>query len=521
MRFTLREAGGGGLRLLLLAVLCGLSACTAYTDRIAPFRKAWHAGDIQAADRQIDVLIAGETDVGVEALAEDPSLATRLDCESGNTVLYALEKAATSLALTRYEVARTLLQNARSYYDQNLEHSIGDAFASLGDDESRSYVGNDYEHLLLRVYAGLTEMMEGGEDAIAHMMSMDEVQERILSSDYGEAEEGGYKPRERYRRLMIGSYFAGVLFEGEAQGEMAYQRFKRAEQNQRVPTQLLQDAIARTEKGEFAPFGSGALHVVYFGGRGPYYVEGSDQATDLAVALAGIGVAIAGRSASAFIQASVPVPVAVVEDPEVPPLTVRVPGQDPVDTELICELNEVVTSQLDANMPWIMARAIARRAIKAAAAAATEQAVSSGANDALVGFFAGLVANVALTAGERAETRSWTSVPAQVQAARIVLPEGVHRVELSDGNWANVRIARGRNSFLLVFRPNLLRPGFFVVDKYSVVEEPEPEPGAGLDTQENPLGEKNPLGGDAPDAQENPLGAGEPEQAENPLGGKK
>ncbi len=455
-----------------------LGACTAHSDRIAAFRQAWHRGELQGAQHEIDRLISDELGLEPEQLDQSPALATGLDLDEGNNVLYALEKATLCLAEGQFDVSRTLLRKSRGYYDEHLESSIGDMFASLADDETRSYVGNDYEHLLLRVYAGLCEMMEGGEEATSHMLSVDEVQERILNSDLGQAEGGGYKPRARYKRLMIGSYLAGVLLEGEAEGEQAYARFRIAEQNQLVQTRLLQEALQRTKKGEFAPYGFGALHVFYFGGRGPYYVEGRDEASDLAVSLAKIGIAVAGKSASALIQAEVPVPKVVVSDLAVPPLSIQAGDCDPVETELICELNSVAISQLEANMPWIMARQLARRSLKAGIAAATERAVAKNSNDSIAGFLAGLAVNLALTAGERAETRCWTSLPAQVQAARVVLAKGVHRVELSDGNYCNVRIEQGRNSYLLVFRPNLQQPGFFVVDKYSMVEEPLAEPDA-------------------------------------------
>jgi hypothetical protein len=40
---------------------------------------------------------------------------------------------------------------------------------------------------------------------------------------------------------------------------------------------------------------------------------------------------------------------------------------------------------------------------------------------------------------------------------------------------ASVRVAKGRDSYVLVLRPNLLLPGVVIVDKFSRVE-PKPAP---------------------------------------------
>ncbi len=457
-------------RLLAVLLLLGAASCTAHVDRMRAFRDAWHAGDAEKADREIDRLIAPSLGKTVDELQKQPKLSEKLDASGGNRMLFALEKAMTSLALGRFEISRKLLAAARAYYDEHIEHTIADSFASLGDDESRSYVGNDYEHLMIRVMAGIVEMMEGGEEAVAHMLSMDEVQERIISSDYGSADGKGYRPRKSYKRLEIGSYFAGILYEGEGQGEEAERRFRRALELSDGKPPILRNAVMRAKKGQFAPFGSGALHVIYLAGQGPYYVEGTSAPTEQATQLATIGIAIAGKSASALIQAPVPVPYVAVSDAEIPPLSVWADDGSETQTELLLDTNRVVASQLEANMPWILARAVARRAVKAAIAATTERSVRKN-SDGLAGFLAGLAVNLALTSGERAETRCWMSLPAEIQVARVVLKEGTHRVGLSDGTKVRVRITKGRNSFLLLQRPQIGEPGYYVVDRHSRVAE--------------------------------------------------
>jgi hypothetical protein len=137
-------------------------------------------------------------------------------------------------------------------------------------------------------------------------------------------------------------------------------------------------------------------------------------------------------------------------------------------------VNRVAAQQLEANMPGVIGRALVRRVIKGAVGSAIE---GEGRDDrALLGVLFTAVA----TGVERAETRCWSSLPAQFQVARLVLPEGDHVLDLGPGMEAAVRVARGRGSFLLVLRPNPAAPGAVLVDARSRVE-PRREPAPSKD----------------------------------------
>jgi len=233
------------------------------------------------------------------------------------------------------------------------------------------------------------------------------------------------------------------------------------------------------------------LHVFYLGGRGPHLETDHRSPEGNAIQIAAIGAAIIGNSTAALGQAAVPVPKVMVTDPAVPPLAVRVEGQAAAaSTYPILDVNQVACQQLEANMPGIVARAVVRRAIKGGIGAAIE---SEGSNEAqLLGFLFTLFS----TGVERAETRNWTTLPAQLQVARLPVPEGEHRVLLGERLEARVKIARGRDTYALVLRPNLGLPGVVVVDVHSRVAAKAPEaaapPPMSPDLPEIPVPEKAP-----------------------------
>jgi hypothetical protein len=189
------------------------------------------------------------------------------------------------------------------------------------------------------------------------------------------------------------------------------------------------------------------------------------------VAIASIGHTFASGTTAQLGQMPVKVPSVVAPDWFVPPLPVSLDGGAPAtQTATLLDVNVVAKQQLAANMPGITARALIRRVAKGVAGAAIE---SQGSNEAkLLGFFVTLFA----TGTERAETRNWVSLPAQFQVARVPAQEGERRISFGPGMEATVKVARGRDSYVVVLRPNIAAPGVVLVDRDSRVSPKTPSP---------------------------------------------
>jgi hypothetical protein len=291
---------------------------------------------------------------------------------------------------------------------------------TLSDDTARDYAGADYEHVLVRAMLAIADLLSGGQDAFAYAVQIGTKQEEILGSDFGE--EQGYKPREKYRRIAIGAYLEGVIQEAEHQPGEAARAYQRAKQYG-GDSPLLDAAIQRTVFGRFAREGCGVVHVFYLGGRGPHLIEGVDVATDQASKLAGIVIALLRDRGSAFLQAPIKVPVVAVTDRTLAPLAI---GGDAIGNEFttpLVDVNDVAIEQLDANLPWIQARALVRRGLKSFASAIAEMKFDERQSNGLA-FLTAAMLNYIATATENADTRNWTSLPASFQAARLELPAG-------------------------------------------------------------------------------------------------
>jgi hypothetical protein len=465
----------------MLPLVLVLGGCVSHVDRMKEFRQAYSIGDVSAAEAALDAIIADEAGVDPLLVSQSAGLSEEIDPLEGETHLLLLEKAMTRLASGDVDSSSRLLDRARSAFDAYYRTDFSDfweeAEATFVDDAAITYSGADYEHIVLRTMQALIEFVRGGPDLFPYTLQIEEKQREILEStaEIGTSEEGeGYNPRSQYQRVPIGLYLMGVLAEEDLKAERANEHFREALAFT-GGSRLLDEAVARSAEGVYSPPGHGAVHVLYLAGRGPTLIESTDVATELAKSIASVGVAIISESPSALVQAPVPVPAVQVNDPAPVPLAVTADDGTATSTEPLLDLNVVAQQQLDANMPIILARAVVRRTVKAAAAAVVEEQM--GGNDDIFGILSGMAANMAMTAGERADTRLWMSLPAQIQAARLTVPAGRHELTFGDGTRLPVQVSAGHSTVVLAIRPALDRPARCVVDEGSRIELPaEPVP---------------------------------------------
>jgi hypothetical protein len=460
---------------LLLLALLAVAGCRSYSDKLSEFRGRYVQGDFFGADEAVDRLIAKESGAKVEQVATSGGLDVKAG--KGDTYLLLLDKAMTQLALGRPEVAVELMRKARDQLDAHESKSVAQYFgAALTDDTALDYAGADYELILVRVMLCLADLLvhssQTGGDAYAYALQVGEKQEQIVGSPLGE--DVGYKPRQEYRRVGIGAYLQGVILEATGARDGAAKAYRRCV-GYEPGFRLGEEGVTRTTEGYYAAPGEGVLHVFYLGGPGPFYATGTSPATDFALRLAELAAAIIGDTYVPLMQTEVPVPVLAVHAAGVAPLEVSAYDRA-VASEPLLDVNMVAGQQLEKMMPLIIARAVVRRAIKTAVTTGGSKAVghSNKKNaDAIELGFA--IANLLWTAAERADTRSWSSLPAQIHVARLPLPAGVHAVRLGHGMEAEVRIAPGRDAYAVVVQPDAGRAGAVLVDRLSRPEGSGPE----------------------------------------------
>jgi hypothetical protein len=118
-----------------------------------------------------------------------------------------------------------------------------------------------------------------------------------------------------------------------------------------------------------------------------------------------------------------------------------------IDLETVENIDGLARHALDQQMPLIMTRAIARAVVK------YQSQKSANEQHALAGF----LLTVTNLATERADTRSWTTLPKEIQMTRVILPAGEQDVSIEilnaagrpiDVIKASVEIQPRRRTFL-------------------------------------------------------------------------
>jgi hypothetical protein len=363
-------------------------------------------------------------------------------------VLYFLNKGMVLRMKGEYAESNTAFEAAKAEMDRLYAASVSEHTLSfLVNDATVSYGGEDYEQVLVHLYMALNYLQLGQpDDARVEALQVDEKLREIEQQVSG----------SKYTEDAFSRYLAGMIYEddGEWSDAMisyrdAYQAYKkyRTDFGLPVPDTLKHDLLrlARREglKNEAAQYRKefgivpspaannsdsakqGELVFILNNGLAPVKRERSFTTIDPAT-----GILV--RIATPYYETR---PNNVVD------ARVSVAGKT-ATTELVENIDAIARQSLESHMPAIIARSIAR----AVAKTALVRAASGGSNNnnqnaaRLLDEFA---MQVTALATERADTRSWLTLPANIQMARLPLPAGSYtiKVELlgADGQLVSTR----------------------------------------------------------------------------------
>jgi len=418
----------------LAAALAATAGCAAHVVRLQPVRAAFHRGDVAEAERL---------------------LAADLDRHPDDADVLLLDRAVAALAAGRPADAERMLRQVRDHFDAVEEDDAAEQAASLlADDGSLSYPGAGHEKVLLRALLAVANLLQDGDDAEAYSLQALEKQRAIVTAA---ARPDGTNPKASYRPVAFAAYLRGVVREAthRAYDDAArgYAEVVALEPGFRAGAAHL----ARAAGGTHSPRGHGAVHVFALVGHGPFKADVAELPSTEAMLIAG---ALVGPGLPAGLPptvAPIRVPRVVAAPGSAGSVRVAVGDWSAGQTETITDVSRMALDQEEALMPWIVGRAVARRAVKKGAIFGVKQGL---------GLNAGLpaaaldVAGVAWEAAERPDTRCWSLLPDRIQVLRLELPAGRHVLEVSPLDRGGrplgtpvsqpVTVADGRDTYLLV-----------------------------------------------------------------------
>lgn len=377
-------------------------------------------------------------------------------------LLYLLNKAMLERMNGDYAASNRTFEAAKARMEELRGLSLREQGQSLViNDATRSYAGEEFEQVLVHLYMALNYLQLGERiDARVEALQVDERLREITQR----------LPENRYTEDALARYLTGIIYEelGERSDAMiayrkAYEAYRRYGQNYSVavPESLKRDLLRLSQQmgltGEMQQYRKefrierwlsaeelteqGELIFILHNGLAPIRREHA--------------VTVPDPASGHFVRIALP----YYESRPTPVDDARVTaGGTSASAEVAEDIRAIALKDLETKMPAITARALARAVLKAQMAkAARENARQQNQNNAGAAV-AAMAVEIAGLVTERADTRSWLTLPSRIHLARLPLPPGTYTVKVDllgdDGQivstqeYANMDIRRGAKTWL-------------------------------------------------------------------------
>jgi hypothetical protein len=353
---------------------------------------------------------------------------------TSNKLLFILDQGSALFAQGRYDDAIQIFLKAEDVAEIKDYTSISEEVGTLATSSNvKSYKGEDFEKVMINVYLALSFAALGKvEGAQVEARKINLILNKMIT-------EG----KRNYEESPFARYLSGILWEMNGSYNSAYIDYKKTYEMDNAFPDIGRDLLAMSKKMRFNdeykqwteifpnvaprsfPQNEGELIVVFEKGLSPIKVPRHGQNSNLPRYIARHS-AVAGAK-------------------------IKVNGEFVAQTETVLDIETLSIRYLEDRIARMAAAKMAGVLVKGAVAAG----IGAAADDGQLGE---LVFRV-LLATDRADLRSWRSLPADLSMVRIPLPAGSHRVELiamSEGleplfskDFGELQIQAGKKRFVV------------------------------------------------------------------------
>lgn len=408
----------------LLALVClGTGCAGGYLRQTSDIREAYEASEYEKA---IALFAREEKQI-----------------RSDDRLLFLLDKGMVLHSAGKFDESIQVLTEADRLSQQLDVVSVSEEASTLLSNEAeRAYRGESFEKLMISVLQALNyASLDKDEDALVEVRRVNERLRKMVVDE-----------KKPYQQLAIARYLSGVLYEDQRQYDDAFLDYKAAYTLQPALGDLA-NALVRTarlagredelkelkgvfpqaDESKLAP-DEGEVLVVVEAGLSPEKHTSNEREP---VRYDSNGKAIGGNL----------IAVPVYEDRWTnKSATVALNGIQH-RTVVITDLETVSRIDLQDRVGKMMLKSMASTAVKAGIAAGAGAATKSEA--------VGVLTFLILSLSNQADTRSWLSLPAEFQLARVKLPAGEQQVVVQYGGSTEtypVKVRPGRITVLPVRR---------------------------------------------------------------------
>lgn len=375
-----------------------------------------------------------------------------------NALLYYLDSSIPQTALYQNEEANKSLAAAQDKIDELQTQSVSQNLGTLViNDNTQPYRAPMYEQALTYFYRALNYLAQSDINSAAV-----EARKAVFFLDYNRSHK-----TDDYNDDPFVQYFTSLLFEdtgnlsdariSRTNAENAYKKYlswyAAKEPSFPLPKNYneLGEVIIFHLNGK-VPFKvsnaiSFAWNDVWFALNGNSDLEGTPSDVISAVYAGAFGKSV-----------TVSFPKLIANPYHIKSSIVAVEGQEPVETQQVGDIAASAQKTLQENNTAIYTRTITRAVTKYILSVQARHSATKLTNNDLIGDITGAIFSSLSNITEKADTRSWFTLPAEIRMADIFLPEGKHNIKLifkdekgitiDEYVFENVQITKGKRIYL-------------------------------------------------------------------------
>ncbi|WPU95025.1 hypothetical protein SNE25_05745 [Mucilaginibacter sabulilitoris] len=424
-----------------------LSGCASYNDRILPYYKNVSAGNYKAAETELDK----------NSLIQKPR----------NKLLYLMEKGRIAHLNGDYQNSNKYFNDADQMLDQGLTSATDEAVGVLVNPMEQRYKGEDFEKFMIHYYKALNyQYLHNTEDAI--------VEARRITLQAQEQGDKFNNKEKRYSNDAFSLMLQGMLYESNNDVNNAFISYRNAAEiylaapdktyyGTTMPLGLQEDVIRTallngftTEADQFEktfgisyepqkPAEGGELIFFWENGRAPVKTQVDlffslirNNNGDLFFTDAAGGLVIPFNyggdrnrvNLKSFESLRVAWPKYIAQTPFYSSAVIT-SNQDKIPFEKAEDINELAFKTLQQRTLNEMGKVLSRLAVKKIAEYSVRASAKSDGktNSLLEGLGYGIQLYSLLS--EKADTRNWQTLPANISYARIPLQKGENQITLT------------------------------------------------------------------------------------------
>jgi hypothetical protein len=394
------------------ACLVALAGCTTFSDTIQSTEQSLARQQAQVALTQYE----------------------RLSPSGADRVLHLMNKGMLQRMAGDYEQSTRTLEQAKRGVEELRALSLREQALSVAvNDATKSFIGEDFEQVMVNAYIALNYLEQGKLDA---------ARVEALQVDLLLREKAQSAPNSPYVEDAFARYLTGIVYEDEREWSdamIAYRKAYEAYQSQlksfgvAVPETLKHDLIRLADRMGLTEEARGYRQEFAIK-ETPSVAELLERGEIILTVHSGLAPIKRERAATVlnpatgrFLRIALPQYRSRAQ-----PLAYARLSAEPASasSSRVESIDAIAVKSLESEMPAITARAIARMAVKDAAASAASHSGGNSSGSSAAAGIAGLAINLAAVLTERADTRSWFTLPGEIQLARLSLPPGDYKVRV-------------------------------------------------------------------------------------------